>query len=175
MGSRFMWRKMCVVLLAVFTMGAFAADAAPTAAPSFDWHAMLYDFLLAVGGIGGSLFSWAILTGKWKLAQTEAQKAAWDALNAGVTNAYHTLYQELTKDFSDDQKLSDTESAQLRAHAIEAAKNIATGPALQVLQTTALPVLMDWVERIVLQRKSAVPVTSADIPPAIPATSVSAT
>lgn len=130
-----------------------AAEAAPAAEAPTTWKDTLITLAIAAGTFGAAMVGWLFKTLRGKVVKNDAQDQAWSALEAGVTDAYHTLYQELVK-ANGDRKFTEEEKKQLRLHAIEKAKQIATGPGLQMLKVTAVPVLMDWVERIVLNRKT---------------------
>lgn len=156
---RELWRPIIVAISAFALFGMYAnAEEAKAAVVAVEessrtWRDMLIDVLLMVAGVGGAVITWVFALGKSKLAKTDAQKEAWDALSAGVNITYNDLVKKF-KAARADGKLTEDEKKELRLNAIAQAKDIATGPALQVLKTTALPVLEDWVERIVLSRKS---------------------
>jgi hypothetical protein len=87
-----------------------------------------------------------------KAGDNATEKAALEALRDGVVNTYHTLYAEL-KAASKDGKLTQEEKAQLRTHAIEQAKSLAKGSALELLKTWGKPRLEALVERMVAKMK----------------------
>jgi hypothetical protein len=93
-------------------------------------------------------FGWVIK----KAGDNAAEKAALEALRDGVVATYHTLYKEL-KEAAKDGKLSEAEKAQLRANAIEQAKSLAKGAALELLNTWGKPRLQALVERMVAKMK----------------------
>lgn len=93
-------------------------------------------------------FGWVIK----KSGDNATEKAALEALRDGVVNTYHTLYAEL-KAASKDGKLTAEEKAQLRTHAIEQAKSLAKGAALELLKTWGKPRLEALVERMVAKMK----------------------
>ncbi len=165
--------KIALVLALVFTAGAFAADAAPTAPveAASSWKELLITAAIAIAGFGGTVITFFFNSLRSKVAKTDEQNQAWSLLEAGVTSAYHNLYDDLKAKRSDG-KLTDEDKAALRAHAIQVAKDLATGPALNMLKVTALPILQDWVERIVLKRKeqAGTAAGSETVPPAISAT-----
>lgn len=99
----------------------------------------------------------------------QADKDAVEALNAGVTSAE----QELLDDFKTrnaDGSIDDADAAALRAHALQVAKSVGTGPGLKALEKMALPRVRDLIERILLQRKALKATADAPAPASPPAT-----
>ncbi len=87
-----------------------------------------------------------------KLAQ--ADKDAVEALNAGVTSAEQSLYDDFAAR-SADGSIDAADAVALRQHALDVAKDVAKGPGLAALKAMALPRITDLIERILLQRKVA--------------------
>lgn len=148
------WILFAVVMGVTFaTFGEEAAKAVAEDQGPSGIRGWLIDIAIAIAAFGGTLISIVIGLGKSKTAKTEAQKEAWDALGAGVNGTYETLRLQL-KEANKDHKITAEEAKELREHAIRLAKDVATGPALTVLKTTALPILHDWVQQIVNKRKA---------------------
>lgn len=164
---------MFVFLIGIFSLASvFAADApvttpaAPVAEPA---TSMIWTVLLAVisgilailGGFISSFFSWV----KTKAGQTEAEQKAVDALSVGVTEAYNKFV-KIAKDASADGKLTEKEKQEARDFAIATAKQIATGPAKDLLFAWGKPKLENIVQQLVAKMKGApAPATPAVIVP----------
>jgi hypothetical protein len=131
------------------------ASASPAeGASTGTWTDWLIMAALSVATAGGAVITWffKVLTGR--LAKTQAQQEAMQALEAGVTQAYFDLVSRL-KQAAADGSLTPEEKKQCRDYAIEQAKAVATGPGLRALTAMALPMLQNLVEQIVLRRKAA--------------------
>ena len=110
--------------------------------------------LVALGGLftagTGLFFNWVV----GKVKASDAQKAAIDALHAGVDQTYLTMYNQF-KDAAADGKISAAEAAQLRQNAITQAMTLAKGPGLEFLKAMAIPMVESLVQRIVSAKKAA--------------------
>lgn len=123
------------------------------ATPSLWTQAVLW-VLSAVGTAGTALIAWIFAWLIGKVTLSDAQKAAMDALHAGVDTTYLTLYQQF-KTASADGVITPQEAALLRQNAIDQALLFAKGPALAFLKAMAAPLLQALVQRIVAQKKAA--------------------
>lgn len=120
------------------------------------WKDLVQAVIAAALSLGALLIGWVStkinsVVEASKLAA--ADKAAIEALNAGVTSAEQNLYDDFVER-SKDGSISDADAATLRAHALDIAKQVATGPGLAALKEMALPRITDYIERILLQRKA---------------------
>lgn len=168
-----LWRPAVAALSAFVLFGMFCHGAEVVTPPAptpvvFDWRELLITAVIGVAAFGGTIISWFFASLQSKVTKNDVQKEAWAHLEAGVTSAYHDLYDDL-KAKRADGKLTDDDKAALRTHAIQTARDLATGPALEMLKVTALPILVDWVERIVLNRKAQAGTAAQAVPPATPA------
>ena len=133
--------------------GTTAVTVTPTDPEPSLWSKILMTALVAIGTLfttaTAAFFKW--LTNK--VAQNDAQKAAIDALHAGVDQTYLTLYQQF-KDDAEDGKISAGEAAQLRQNAMNQAMTLAKGPGLDALKAMAVPMIESIIQRIVSAKKA---------------------
>lgn len=156
-------RGMMWFALVMFVLVSFTAVAQEVAAPTVtvsagdtqlpSWLTLVINVLEGIFALAGT---WLIVFLKNRFATNAAKEEALEALRVGVTKMYHERYKEL-KDKSADGTLTEAEKRELREGAISSAKEIATGPALQILKAWGTDVLHSLVERIVKTQKDKAP------------------
>lgn len=131
--------------------------AVQTSAPTAAWYTDLLQALLAGAlSLGAVAITWIgkkIHDVVEASSLAAADKAAIEALSAGVTSAENTLYADFAARNADGT-IDAADAAALRTHALQVAKDVATGPGLAALQTMALPRITDLIERIVANKQA---------------------
>ena len=144
-----------VLLLGTGLFGAEAAGAGSAVAEPGttiipDWLQWL---VAGLSSVITALLAWAFKIFRGKVEDNQAKREAVDALEVGVTQAYHDLVKRF-KEHSADGKLTKDEKKQCREYAMQKAKEVATVAGRKVLEAWGREMLETLVEKIVLRRKT---------------------
>jgi hypothetical protein len=164
----------CIMLAALFTVSLFAQvvagpDSMPAPPePSTPWWITV---LAITATVIGSIFAWIgkLIATKLKLSQTQAD--AMDACTAAVAQTYQDYVKELKK----SGKFGATEKALAKEKAMSLAKELAKGPAKDLLLSYGKEHIGAWIEQIVTKLKGGTKLENgvidvpATITPATPA------
>ena len=111
-----------------------------------------FSILSAIGGFIALRLNAFVANQKAKIAKSQEEKTAIDALETGVSETYQELYQQL-KEKASDGKLTDADKQQLRNCAKEKAIAVAKEQGLELAKVYGPRVINGLIEKIVSYRK----------------------
>ncbi len=156
-------RNMVVVMFFVLTLSALGAEAAGEVVPLKTDSVIPTWAVQVLGAIAAAMGTW-VLWGVGRLInllfgqkwQEGAKAGALTALEHGIQDAEEEMAASL-KEASADGKLTSDEVARLKALALKRAKEVATGPALQMLEQWGADVAGNWISQLIQSKKKAAP------------------
>ena len=124
------------------------------------WEVIVTKLLIGVGvsilGFATKLFSDWVKVQKESREDNNARMAnydAWEALSKGVALTTDNYVKDIKRS-SQDNKLTKAEIENANKKAIETAISLATAPAVKIITTTAIDVLKNMIESLLVSKKN---------------------